>query len=747
MLFGNISAEDNRYFVSAANRIKTNLRPTLIIGLGGTGAEAVLRAKKVISERAKSTEESVHKPDNVEYLVIDTDLAAEKMSFEGVTLEKKYGEFLLIRNADLVHIIEKIRSTSDVSDNCPKNELYSNIKEWLSDDIPESRIVNGAAGIRQAGRLILHLNIIKVMNAINDKLNKISLGQALSEVELDVYIMFGVGGGTGGGTFIDVSYLVRKLIYDKGGNPNINGIVFLPDVTLAKHGIDLITKNNVKLNGYAALLDLDCFMEVDRRTISGQAIQNKQKYGNILTVKWDKNIFERCFLFGASDESRRLSYPPDEMALATAAEAIWAIIADDNAGFNVNSFFSNTIPHVDDFNNNSTETDDESKLICYKSHKYTTVGACSYIFPYNEITTYLLHLLAKEIEKEPSPLSDNMFIKKTKLSKNMLKKVLSGKENFGDETVDQLNCNKYEKVIWYCEYAFSRNSKVMGEEYGKIGPIHLYEKLAAVERNCEKSLKDSSWDTFTPHINGLNESLRISQKNAALLKSSLKKKDIIVYNDFIDTFKKFDKIEKDDRKVIKDLNRQVVFRLATPETLVNYLNEKKPDLSAIKECFLCDLYKNIDSWFGNTDESPILYMSNFFNKLFGEFIDNSIDIFIEHNKSYIEKKANSLYDKSMLQFPFSPNYNSVQSGEVYCTFVRVPKKLDNIFQNTQLTSNQNINYRTSEDKTRISQITFQVNLSLDDYFEFENLKKYTDDNSKGKSSRHYCKGLNVEYGK
>lgn len=751
-IFKNVDFEKDQVFISATGRLKTNSRPTLVIGLGGTGAAAVLKAKKMIYERSELSDSTAARPDNFEYLVIDTDTATENIDYEGTILEKKYSEFLLIRNADLIHIIEEIRNRKNTNNASPKNnKLYDNIAGWLSDDIPASRIVNGAAGIRQAGRLILFLNMIKIRNALSDKLKKIARGKSLAEIEIDVYVMFGVGGGTGSGTFIDISYLIRKLIYDMGGNPNINGMVFLPDVSLLKPGIDLISKNNIKLNGYAALLELDYFMEMDRRKKVETNYDYTQKYGDILNVKWDKNIFERCFLFGASDESRRLSYPPDEMALIAAAEAIWEIIADNRSGFNVNSFFSNTIPHVDDFYINSSNTS-----LCYKSRKYTIVGSGAYVFPYNEITTYFLNQISKRIDENnhQNPYRIEALLKLFKLSNKNLEQLFRSSNSLfkTKAVVDEIRIKSIEKEY---KEMFDRDSKQIREIYISFGPAVLSDCLGQIIKQCDLIIDNKKIKLSSQEKKALNDFISKLQKHIKVLKQSIDQKDKIIINEITETFLNFETIKDDNRNKIDEINRQIVFRLVTPKQLLEIIEKEQIIDKAFYQNTTQKLYENvlenIDSWFGNSTINPQKFASLFFKELFEKHINKAVDIYIDRNKDIIENKAEALFDRSKLQFPFSINYNSVESGEIFSTFVKAPTKLDSIFKGTSLTDKQNINYHTYDAKNRISQITFQVNLSLEDYFEFDNLIKYSEDfyqnSGKNKTERHYCKDFEVEYGK
>ena len=68
--------------------------PVLIIGLGGTGMDALRITKKLIYDTIQSEKkdgEYTDKPKNIEYLGIDTDEGEEKKSYQGMYLNKTAG--------------------------------------------------------------------------------------------------------------------------------------------------------------------------------------------------------------------------------------------------------------------------------------------------------------------------------------------------------------------------------------------------------------------------------------------------------------------------------------------------------------------------------------------------------------------------------------------------------------------------------------------------------------------------------
>lgn len=110
------------------------------------------------------------------------------------------------------------------------------ITEWLSPELSITDGMNGAAGVRQAGRLLLFTKINQVVGAIDKKIKTLSVG---TSKKLMVFLLTGLSGGTGSGSFLDIAYIVRGIIerdYGAAGVDRVNtlGYLFTPDVNPAK---------------------------------------------------------------------------------------------------------------------------------------------------------------------------------------------------------------------------------------------------------------------------------------------------------------------------------------------------------------------------------------------------------------------------------------------------------------------------------------------------------------------------------
>lgn len=230
------------------------LKPTIFIGLGGTGLET-LKILKRLHYKFYPKDMPIFK-----YLSIDTRRNDEIL--EPLELDEQ----LALTDNQIV------RNAGDILPNLENR--FPDIYNWLPtvtkwrkfDDI--SKIQEGASQCRAIGRYLFNLasNDIseKIKKMINQVTNQESLGMlakygltAQTGAGIEIFILASVCGGTGSGQFLDLAYLCRyaasKLpgvkIYATLAMPNL-----FADVTEG-------TERMNEANAYAALKELDHFMD------------------------------------------------------------------------------------------------------------------------------------------------------------------------------------------------------------------------------------------------------------------------------------------------------------------------------------------------------------------------------------------------------------------------------------------------------------------------------------------------------
>ncbi len=261
------------------------VRPSIIIGLGGTGTEICLKLKKLINEKAGSDFALV------KFLIFDTDV----MDIMGVKTNAV--------NETVAH--NQIKSTftpnefyhltvRDVEGIIKNAEKHPHIFSWFPKNLELKDISNGANQIRTIGRLALYWNISQVIDAINrvkKEVSSIKNKTAASERGYDVqdglsvYIMTSLCGGSGSGMFLDMGYIVQNFIE----NCEVNACCVMPSV------FQIEQQSSIDANAYAALKELDHLMSVQNFHLNlGPQYEPKT---------FRTRPFDRCYLIDSWTES------------------------------------------------------------------------------------------------------------------------------------------------------------------------------------------------------------------------------------------------------------------------------------------------------------------------------------------------------------------------------------------------------------------------------------------------------------
>lgn len=267
---------------------EVQFRPSLIIGLGGTGKEVVLNLKQRFA-RNFGRDLGI-----VRFLVIDTTLATEDR--EVAELEQRVTlspiEFCYLGNIDANDIVENLRN-------------FPYIQSWFPSSLRPGVIDRGAAMTRAIGRLALFWRISEVINVLGTAVRNlmalahISLtGGATSasqEQGLNIFLVTSVCGGTGSGIFLDLAYLVRDTLQQVGllGVSKVTGTLVLPGAFPRASD-----QYNLQANAYAALKELDFFMDTASFTCTYS--QNPP-----VMIDIRRRPFDLCYLIDTINENRK----------------------------------------------------------------------------------------------------------------------------------------------------------------------------------------------------------------------------------------------------------------------------------------------------------------------------------------------------------------------------------------------------------------------------------------------------------
>jgi len=377
---------------------------SVIIGLGGTGSDAVIKLKQEVYKqlRPDHVDAVIPRYDAVRYLIIDADDSQLPQSANIADIDKNT-EFFPLSNSSIKGTFE----AKEILKTRP--ELY-----WLDyENISIDEASKGAGGIRQVGRFLLvdkgEALYAKIKSVIESALTAARTG------ELDIHICAGLSGGTGSGIFLDICYLVRKILKQIGKQEaRVSGYFFLPDVNLS---VPVIQENPlisayIKVNGYASLQELDYCMNFGKNKDSF-----RMNYG-FTTVDFAMSPVDLCYLISATDASGNRVQNGYQYAMGVVTDYIISFLAKESSGFTLESHIANL---------NSIK---EGIHVQHgASVDYNILGASVAEMPLSEIATYLGCMLFENYrgiyKKVPSEKERDDFLAKMRLLYEDIQKELS----------------------------------------------------------------------------------------------------------------------------------------------------------------------------------------------------------------------------------------------------------------------------------------------------------------------------------
>jgi hypothetical protein len=219
------------------------LRPTLVIGIGGTGYLGVTSVKeKMLQTLPELVEEGF-----IRFQVIDT--PSQKIRKLPPSEYFSCGGYNANRILDAMH----------------REHTYEHIRPWFPPTLRPGQISSGAEGIRSVGRLCFFLRrrrteeiLVGKMRALLDE----SLPRRAAELGvryitgdgLDIHVISSVCGGTGSGMLLDLVYNLHWWAGRLTDSVRVDGHLVLPEA------FNVIgSKDKLRKNGYATLAELDYY--------------------------------------------------------------------------------------------------------------------------------------------------------------------------------------------------------------------------------------------------------------------------------------------------------------------------------------------------------------------------------------------------------------------------------------------------------------------------------------------------------
>ena len=217
--------------------LRTSYRPTVIIGLGGTGHDVVRKLKRRIESYYGIARSKVF-----QYLVIDT--TAEKTRPGELPLGQSI--FYQAENFQAAEMVANLEDDEPIK------------KWWMYPHMP-SYTGEGAGAIRAVGRLVLFRYASDINARIEQKIKAATevKDEGVKSGSVKIYIVSSLAGGTGSGMFLDVAYLARNAVATHTKAPcYVTGVLVMPSAfeALAKAPDQ---RYRWRANAYSALRELD----------------------------------------------------------------------------------------------------------------------------------------------------------------------------------------------------------------------------------------------------------------------------------------------------------------------------------------------------------------------------------------------------------------------------------------------------------------------------------------------------------
>ena len=147
---------------------------------------------------------------------------------------------------------------------------------------------HGAGRDRMTGKIKFYDKVegsyvdVKFRQMIRDLYNKD--WATFKHLPVDIMILAGVSGGNGSGTYLELAAHARKACIEAGatGDIRVFGYLFLPDVVEAFEEDNLDVQNQLYINGYAALKELESYMDISFNQERKEVFSSRDGVTNIV---------------------------------------------------------------------------------------------------------------------------------------------------------------------------------------------------------------------------------------------------------------------------------------------------------------------------------------------------------------------------------------------------------------------------------------------------------------------------------
>lgn len=281
--------------VMAQDQYSGAIRPTLFIGLGGTGKEVLLRLRRKFYERLGTPGLPC-----TAYLWLDTD--TRDVMAQGEKINEIY-QSVAFEPHEKIGLLEGSVG-SDLSNIFRNKDEWRHLHKWLYPEVERygAEITDGAGGVRAVGRLTFFYHFENTISPlVRNALGGIATqGTINATLQLfrdrkmktplfppnpipQVFVVSSLAGGTGCGTVLDTIFFLRQLSQSAGiPIERFVGILFMPNVFYMS-ARDEVSQRSYG-NAYAALKELEFYT---------LRLNEQQDLSVDYVVEWDRDRLQR----------------------------------------------------------------------------------------------------------------------------------------------------------------------------------------------------------------------------------------------------------------------------------------------------------------------------------------------------------------------------------------------------------------------------------------------------------------------
>lgn len=280
-------------------------RPTLFLGLGGTGAQAVSKIKDLFLDLVTPQARTGRDAD-----VRDIDPMYAFRALDTNSGEKPGN---LAKGREWLHL--GVDNLERFYANQAKNRFF---KDWVVQGYPAGSITAGCSGYRNLGRLALISNVDKVAQTIDEARAQISIQSPnIVNPRPVVFLFCSLSGGTGSGMVLDTCFLIREIF---GAGTDLIGLICVFDglPTMADY-----KKQDLLVNTFCGLKGLHAFMS--RAPVGmqwGERIEYPFNRAGRLTEPFDE-----CYLASSKRSDGQVSLPLQDHATSFLARIAFMMSA------------------------------------------------------------------------------------------------------------------------------------------------------------------------------------------------------------------------------------------------------------------------------------------------------------------------------------------------------------------------------------------------------------------------------------